>query len=116
MIDLKLGDDWDLSVDPSQELAVTDTAEEVAQSAGLTLGALYGEYFIDGEFGTKIITEILTKTPSAARAEREIRRSLSVTEELIGISNVEMVPDNDKKKLTGTMTLNTIHGEIGLSV
>lgn len=116
MIDDLLDEDGDLAVGEDQELMSIDGPAEVAQSAALTLGAHQGSYYLDQEFGTDILGQILTKPLNKGRREREIRRAALTVEELTNVSNIEIEPNEDTRQLEGEMSINTICGEGSVSV
>lgn len=116
MIDDYLDDDGDLAVGSDQELMSVDGASEVGQSAGLTLGSHQGSYFLDQEFGTDILGQMLTKPLNRGRREREVRRAALTVEELTNISNVDIEPNESTKQLEGGFEINTIYGQTGVTL
>lgn len=116
MIDDYLDEDGDLAVGEDQELKSIDGPAEVAQSAALTLGAHMGSYYLDQEFGTDILGQILTKPLNKGRREREIRRAALTVEELTNVSNVNLEPNEATRELVGDMEINTIYGEASVSI
>jgi hypothetical protein len=116
MIDDYLDEDGDLAVGPDQELMSIDGADEVAQSAYLTLGSHIESYWLDQAFGTDILGQILTKPLNKGRREREIRRAALTVNELTNVRDVKIEANEATAQLEGDLSITTIYGETGVSV
>jgi hypothetical protein len=83
--------------------------EAVGQSALTRLRLWQGEWFLDTSVGTPYLTQILGKVPQGI-ADQAIQSVVLGTAGVLGLSAYFSNYDSASRKLSVTMTLNTIYG------
>lgn len=73
----------------------------------------FGEYFLDRTDGTKMINSVLGKSSQIQREEELKRRILTapLVESIVSFS----LTQDDRRKLSCSVTISTIEGEINIS-
>jgi len=112
MKDLKLTlDNHELQV-TNYDLSLVSDLERVAQNIKIRLLFLFGEWFLDTDFGVKYIEEIMVKTPSLPQIDTIIKATIIETTDVIDIIEYQSEFDNVLRKMSITFKATTSFGEL----
>lgn len=109
MIDLKLNKEGDLDL-LSSDLLWVDGAERVKQQLEIKLRLWQGEWFLNTEFGTPYLSQILGKQVTLNGALAALKASIY---EVKGVSDIEQFTysfDRHNRQLNLQFTAVTPHG------
>lgn len=105
----KLDDDDDFSFGSSANDFYVDSAEAVAQAVKTRLALWVGEWFADISDGTGWTQSILGKH-SSKLYELTLRQRVLETTGVLSIEDFQSSLDATTRKLTVSMTINTVYG------
>lgn len=105
-----LSEDGDYTFGQGRLNFLVDLPATVAQAVKTRLLLLFGEWFLDTTDGTPYSTQVLG-TNTRATYDQAIRQRVLETEGVTEIVSYSSAVDGDSRKLTVTMTINTIFGQ-----
>lgn len=114
MRDYKLDDNNDLAVD-GIDIALIDGAEQVRQQVLIKLKLWTGEWFLDTEFGTPYLPDILGKQLTLSGAVAAIRKSVMEVDGVQTITEFQFEFDRQRRILKTQFTISTPYGLIEVS-
>jgi len=114
MQDFKLTTDHDLDV-TTLDLALIDEAARVRQQLLIKLRLWTGEWFLDTEFGTPYLQEILGKQLTLYGALAALRKSIMEVDDVLQITTFTHKFDNFSRKLSVSFEVSTPYGQVSAS-
>lgn len=109
MLDIALSSNHDLDTS-SLDLKLVDKAEQVRQQLMIKLKLWRGEWFLDTEFGTPYLQQILGKQLTLSGALAALRKSILEVEGVRQIISFSYSFSNSTRKLTVEFTADTPYG------
>lgn len=109
MLDIALTTSHDLDTS-SLDLKLVDQAEQVRQQLVIKLKLWRGEWFLDTEFGTPYLQQILGKQLTLSGALAALRKSILEVEGVRQILSFSYSFSNSTRKLTVDFTADTPYG------
>ena len=109
MLDIALTTSHDLDTGPL-DLKLVDKAEQVRQQLLIKLKLWRGEWFLDTEFGTPYLQQILGKQLTLSGALAALRKSILEVEGVRQILSFSYSFSNSTRKLTVEFTADTPYG------
>lgn len=109
MLDIALSSNHDLDTS-SLDLKLVDKAEQVRQQLLIKLKLWRGEWFLDTEFGTPYLQQILGKQLTLSGALAALRKSILEVEGVQQILSFSYKFNNSTRKLEVEFTANTPYG------
>ncbi len=109
MLDIALSSNHDLDTS-SLDLKLVDKAEQVRQQLLIKLKLWRGEWFLDTEFGTPYLQQILGKQLTLSGALAALRKSILEVEGVRQILSFSYKFNNSTRKLEVEFTANTPYG------
>lgn len=109
MLDIALTTSYDLDTS-SLDLKLVDKAEQVHQQLLIKLKLWRGEWFLDTEFGTPYLQQILGKQLTLSGALAALRKSILEVEGVRQILSFSYSFSNSTRKLTVEFTADTPYG------
>ena len=109
MLDIALSSNHDLDTS-SLDLKLVDKAEQVRQQLLIKLKLWRGEWFLDTEFGTPYLQQILGKQLTLSGALAALRKSILEVEEVRQILSFSYKFNNSTRKLEVEFTADTPYG------
>lgn len=109
MIDIAINSDFDLDTS-TLDLKLIDGAERVRQQLLIKLKLWRGEWFLDTEFGTPYLQEILGKQLTLSGALAALRKSILEVSGVRKITEFSYTYNNSIRKLTLTFAVDTPFG------
>lgn len=109
MIDIALSSNHDLDTS-SLDLKLVDKAEQVRQQLLIKLKLWRGEWFLDTEFGTPYLQQILGKQLTLSGALAALRKSILEVEGVRQILSFSYSFSKSTRKLTVDFTADTPYG------
>lgn len=109
MLDLALTTDHDLDTS-TLDLRLADGAEQVKQQLLIKLKLWVGEWFLDTEFGTPYLQQILGKQLTLSGAIAALRKSILEVEGVTQIVTLSYRFSNSTRILSVTFTADTPFG------
>ena len=114
MRDIALDTNHDLLV-TGIDLALVDGAEQVRQQLLIKLKLWQGEWFLDTEFGTPYLQQILGKQLTMSGAIVALRKSILEVQGVTQITTFDYQFDRATRTIKIQFTVNTPHGLIEVS-
>ena len=114
MLDLALDDSHDLKMN-GLDLMLVDQAAQVRQQLLIKLRLWVGEWFLDNEFGTPYLQEILGKQLTLSGAIAALRTSILEVEGVRNITLFEYNFDSKGRSLQVNFEVETPYGLIEVS-
>lgn len=114
MLDIALTTDHDLDTS-TLNLRLVDGADRVRQQLLIKLKLWVGEWFLDLEFGTPYLQQILGKQLTLSGALTALRKSILEVEGVRQIQSFEYTFSNSTRKLTVNFTVDTPYGIVEVS-
>jgi hypothetical protein len=113
----RLDSDGDMTFGHGQANFLINSPACVGQSVLTRLRLLVGEWFLDTADGTPWRTQILSATikNTIPLYDRAIRQRVLLTAGVTGIAQYSSNLDNISRKLTVSMTIDTIYGQATIS-
>ena len=112
----------DIALDTNHDLLVTgidlvlvDDAEQVRQQLLIKLKLWQGEWFLDTEFGTPYLQQILGKQLTMSGAIVALRKSILEVQGVTQITSFDYQFDRATRTIKIQFTVNTPHGLIEVS-
>lgn len=109
MLDLKLNQNHDLDTSTLDLVLITD-AEQIRQQLLIKLRLWTGEWFLDTEFGTPYLQQILGKQLTLSGALTAIRKSILEVEGVQQITEFTYSFSSSERTLSVNFTVNTPFG------
>lgn len=109
MLDIALSSNHDLDTS-SLDLKLVDKAEQVRQQLLIKLKLWRGEWFLDTEFGTPYLQQILGKQLTLSGALAALRKSILEVEGVRQILSFSYKFNNSTRKLEVEFTADTPYG------
>lgn len=109
MLDIKLNDAHDLDVS-TLDFVLIDSAAQVRQQLLIKLKLWRGEWFLDTEFGTPYLQEILGKQLTLSGSLIALRKSILEVPGVRSIKEFKYNFSNVERKLTVTFVADTPFG------
>ena len=109
MLDLALTDSHDLDTS-TLDLRLVSAAEQVRQQLIIKLRLWQGEWFLDTEFGTPYLQQILGKQLTLSGALAALRKSILEVSGVRQIISFSHAFDNRTRLLQVELTADTAHG------
>lgn len=109
MLDIQLNNSHDVETS-SLDLALVDQAEQVRQQLLIKLKLWTGEWFLDTEFGTPYLQQILGKQLTLSGSLTAIRKSILEVSGVRQILAFDYTFSNSTRKLTVDFTVDTPFG------
>jgi hypothetical protein len=109
MIDLALNSDYDLDTS-GLDLKLIGSAEQVRQQLQIKLKLWRGEWFLDTEFGTPYLQQILGKQLTLSGALAAVRKSIMEVDGVRSIIDFNYSFSNTTRTLSLTFTADTPFG------
>jgi len=109
MLDIALTTSHDLDTS-TLDLKLVDKAEQVRQQLLIKLKLWRGEWFLDTEFGTPYLQQILGKQLTLSVALAALRKSILEVEGVRQIISFEYSFSNSTRKLSVDFTADTPYG------
>ena len=109
MLDIALSSNHDLDTS-SLDLKLVDKAEQVRQQLLIKLKLWQGEWFLDTEFGTPYLQQILGKQLTLSGALAALRKSILEVEGVRQILSFSYKFNNSTRKLEVEFTAETPYG------
>lgn len=109
MLDIALTTFHDIDTS-SLDLKLVDKAEQVRQQLLIKLKLWRGEWFLDTEFGTPYLQQILGKQLTLSGALAALRKSILEVEGVRQILSFSYTFSNATRKLTVNFTADTPYG------
>lgn len=109
MLDIALSSNHDLDTSPL-DLKLVDNAEQVRQQLLIKLKLWRGEWFLDTEFGTPYIQQILGKQLTLSGALAALRKSILEVEGVRQIVSFSYKFNNQTRFLQVEFTADTPYG------
>lgn len=109
MLDIALTASHDLDTS-SLDLKLVDQAEQMRQQLVIKLKLWRGEWFLDTEFGTPYLQQILGKQLTLSGALASLRKSILEVEGVRQILSFSYSFSNSTRKLTVDFTADTPYG------
>lgn len=109
MLDIALSSNHDLDTS-SLDLKLVDKAEQVRQQLLIKLKLWRGEWFLDTEFGTPYLQQILGKQLTLSGALAALRKSILEVEGVRQILSFSYTFNNSTRKLQVEFTADTPYG------
>ena len=109
MLDIALTTFHDIDTS-SLDLKLVDKAEQVRQQVLIKLKLWRGEWFLDTEFGTPYLQQILGKQLTLSGALAALRKSILEVEGVRQILSFSYSFSNSTRKLTVEFTADTPYG------
>lgn len=109
MIDLKLDANHDLALE-NLDLVLVDQAEQVRQQLLIKLKLWVGEWFLDTEFGTPYLQQILGKQLTLSGAVAAMRASIMEVEGVQSLTEFNYNFDRAARTLRVQFVANTPFG------
>ena len=114
MLDLALDTNHDLLVS-GIDLGLVDGAEQVRQQLLIKLKLWQGEWFLDTEFGTPYLQQILGKQLTMSGAIVALRKSILEVQGVTQITSFDYQFDRATRTIKIQFAVNTPHGLIEVS-
>ena len=114
MLDLALDANHDLLVS-GIDLVLVEGAEQVRQQLLIKLKLWRGEWFLDTEFGTPYLQQILGKQLTMSGAIVALRKSIMEVQGVTQITSFDYQFDRANRTIKVQFTANTPHGIIEVS-
>ena len=114
MLDLALDTNHDLMV-TGIDLVLVDGAEQVRQQLLIKLKLWQGEWFLDTEFGTPYLQQILGKQLTMSGAIVALRKSILEVQGVTQIMSFDYQFDRANRTIKVQFTVNTPHGIVEVS-
>lgn len=111
MLDIALTTDHDLDT-TMLDLKMVDQAEQVRQQLLIKLKLWRGEWFLDTEFGTPYLQQILGKQLTLSGSIAALRKSIMEVSGVRKIISFEYSFSNSTRKLSVNFTADTPYGII----
>jgi hypothetical protein len=111
MLDIALNDAHDLDT-TTLDLVLLDGAARVRQQLEIKLRLWQGEWFLDTEFGTPYLAEILGKQLTLSGSLAALRASILEVDDVLKITEFNYAFTAQTRKLTVTFTVDTPFGTI----
>lgn len=111
MLDLALTREHDLDVS-TLDLRLVSGADRVRQQLTIKLRLLTGEWFLDAEFGTPYLQEILGKKLTMSGALAALKKSILEVKDVIQITSFNHQFDNKTRILKVQFVVLTPFGEV----
>lgn len=111
MLDIRLNADHDLDVS-MLDLRLVDKTEQVRQQLLIKLRLWVGEWFLDTDFGTPYLQEILGKQLTLSGAITALRNSILEVEGVRTITEFEYNFSAQDRKLDVSFVVDTPYGLI----
>jgi len=96
------------------DLVMLDGAERVRQNLAIKLKLWSGEWFLDTEFGTPYLTEILGKQISLAGAVAALKKSISDVDGVQSITRFEFDFNRSSRNLDVNFDVQTPYGNLNI--
>ncbi len=109
MLDIALNTSHDLDTS-SLDLMLVDKANQVRQQLLIKLKLWRGEWFLDTEFGTPYLQQILGKQLTLSGALTALRKSILEVEGVRQILSFSYTYSSSSRKLTVEFTADTPYG------
>ena len=114
MLDIRLNSDHDLDV-TALDFSLVDQAEQVRQQLLIKLRLWVGEWFLDTDFGTPYLQEILGKQLTLSGAIAALRKSILEVEGVRTITEFEYNFSASERRLQVDFTVDTPYGLVEVS-
>ncbi|MGL6014112.1 MAG: hypothetical protein ACRC0J_21805 [Shewanella oncorhynchi] len=114
MKDIKLTAGHDLDVS-TLDLVLIDDADRVRQQLLIKLLLWTGEWFLDTEFGTPYMQDILGKQLTLYGALAAIRKSIIEVDDVLQITSFSHTFSNQTRKLSVKFEVSTPYGNVSVS-
>ncbi len=100
----------DLVIEP--DVMLLDGAEQVAQQLKIKLKLWRGEWFLDDDFGTPYLTDILGKQLTLSGVVAALRQSILEVQDVVAIESFEYTYDNSTRVFGCNFTARSRYGII----
>jgi len=115
MIDIALNDNHDLDLEGRIDLRLVEDAEQVKQQLLIKLKLWTGEWFLDTEFGTPYLQDILGKQLTLSGVIAAIRTSIMEVDGVQAITDFSFDFDRQKRILRVSFEAQTPYGIVEVS-
>jgi hypothetical protein len=114
MLDFALTKDHDLDTS-ALDLTLVDGAKQVRQQLDIKLKLWKGEWFLDTDFGTPYIQDILGKQLTLSGVLAALRVSILEVEGVRSITEFDYTFTTQTRKLTVSFEVDTVYGTLEIT-